>query len=91
MLSFIQSLLEPGSSGSAGEAQHFDLGLQQLHVPCQVPLHDQCHHPLHQQEQDQQPACVCGGSAQEVSQHQVSPAVKSLRGFTVLNMFLFFV
>ena len=71
MFSFIQSLLEPGSVGAAGEAQHSDSGLQQLHVSRQVSLHAQCHHTVHQQEQDQQPACVCGGDQAKVPQHQV--------------------
>lgn len=72
MLSFIQSLLEPGSAGSAGEAQHSDPGLQQLHISHQVPLHAECHHSVHQQEQDQQPACVCGRNQTEVPKHKVS-------------------
>lgn len=72
VFSFIQSLLEPGSAGSAGEAQHSDPGLQQLHVSHQVPLHAERHHGVHQQEQDQQPACVCGRNQTEVSKHKVS-------------------
>lgn len=72
LVSFTQSLLEPGSAGPPGEAQHSDPGLQQLHVSCQVPLHAKRHHSVHQQEQDQQPACVCGGDLEKVPQHQVS-------------------
>lgn len=72
LVSFTQSLLEPGSAGPPGEAQHSDPGLQQLHVSCQVPLHAKCHHSVHQQEQDQQPACFCGGDLEKVPQHQVS-------------------
>lgn len=72
LVSFTQSLLEPGSAGPPGEAQHSDPGLQQLHVSCQVPLHAKCHHGVHQQEQDQQPACFCGGDLEKVPQHQVS-------------------
>lgn len=72
MLSFTQSLLEPGSAGATGEAQHADSGLQQLHVSCQVSLHVERHHGVHKQEQDQQPARVRGGGQAKVSQHQVS-------------------
>lgn len=72
VFSFIQSLLEPGSAGSVGEAQHSDPGLQQLHVSHQVPLHAERHHSVHQQEQDQQPARVCGGNPAEVPKHKVS-------------------
>lgn len=73
VFSFIQSLLEPGSAGAAGEAQHSHSGLQPLHLSRQVSIHAKCHHSVHQQEQDQQPASVCGGDQEEVSQHPVSP------------------
>ncbi|XP_008304846.1 uncharacterized protein LOC103376245 isoform X3 [Stegastes partitus] len=63
-------LLEPGSVGAAGEAQHSDPGLQQLHVSRQVSLHAERHHAVHQQEQDQQPACVYGGGQAKVPRHQ---------------------
>lgn len=72
VFSFIQSLSEPGTAGTAGEAQHSDPGLQQLHVSHQVPLHAERHHSVHQQEQDQQPARVCGGNPTEVPKHKVS-------------------
>lgn len=72
MFSFIQSLLEPGSAGSAGEAQHSDPGRQQVHISHQVPLHAEHHHSVHQQEQDQQPACVCGRDPTKVPQHEVT-------------------
>lgn len=78
LVSFTQSLLEPGSAGPPGEAQHSDPGLQQLHVSCQVSLHAEYHHSVHQQEQDQQPACFCGGDLEEVPQHQVSRCCFSL-------------
>lgn len=64
--------MEPGSAGSAGEAQHSDSGLQQLHISHQVPLHAEHHHSVHQQEQDQQFACVCGRNQAKVPKHKVS-------------------
>lgn len=44
VFSFIEYLLEPGSGGTAGEAQYADPGQQQLHVAHQVPIHAEHHH-----------------------------------------------
>lgn len=72
VFSFIQSLLEPDSAGSAGETQHSDPGQQQLHISHQVSLHAKRQHSVHQQEQAQQSACVCGRNPPEVPKHKVS-------------------
>ncbi|XP_056299179.1 uncharacterized protein LOC130212072 isoform X1 [Pseudoliparis swirei] len=78
-----RSLLEPGSAGPAAEAQHSDPGLQQLHVSHQVPLHDHRDHAVHQQEQDQQPAAVCGRNTTQVPQLK-DPQYDEQRGSTEL-------
>ena len=50
--SFIQPLTEPCPVGRDGQVEHSYSGLQQLLVPCQIPLHAQNHHCVDQQEQD---------------------------------------
>lgn len=78
--SFIQSLLEPSFAGPGRKAQHSYTGWKQLHLSHQVPLYAKCYHYLHQQEQDQQLACVCGRNPTEIPEHKVS-----LRHFAFLD------